>query len=585
MAEKCFPTLQELRGLGIDADVWRKFINGEVLDGPNINRNGVDVENLMKWRDLLMTSSSAIVYATRSEMDADTSKPRGTWAVVINDPLLTNNGYYRRGTSTWGKSALQPVSRVDFEALDGLSVNRSKDYPCRQMTRNSITSEANSFLKSAVLSVSVEGALPGNYYSIAYFKNGSTLTSGRPDGFLITRQTQDDFETADTSVVVVRASETLTPEIPRDGRIHTVVLPSTVQPGLTVSITLDTSKLPPYGEYVAMNSPARPGYSWIIDPSCYLYAVETPAEDLVDTSALSYSVSDTNAMSVVWGSVDRLYRVRFGPNGYNVLPNIKGIDYALGGDRENATWVQVNSSSSDWLPPLVVRAVNGGDNNKVIYTGGNHGADGYSGGGQTARCVLFQLYVNGQPLEMSRAQQGHAQKITAVFTNEIMGFNTTGTVDPASFSARYVLRQTFVLDFVPGAVEVVSFVEALEEIEVQKDNGPQMISIGYQGEQVFVGSGIARGEFDPLKDSGPSSDTPNCWALVLSSGAGQQVSWVDRKYEAGGGQNVAPSAPYIRGGSATNTKFYHAIVAGRPISLQAGDGYKWRGGYAWQAPG
>lgn len=479
--------------------------------------------------------------------------------------------------------SLTAGEKVDISSLDSLTLNQGKNYPCKQMTRNSITSEANSFLKNAILGVSVEGALPDHYYSIAYFKNGSTLTSGRPDGFLISRQSKGDFETADTSIVVIRASETLTPEIPRDGRIHTVVLPSTVQPGLIVSITLDTSKLPPYGEYVSMNSPARPGYSWIIDPSCYKYQqTSQPSNQL---NPLSYSMATNNMMSFVWRSGDFLYRLRFGPNGANSLPNVRGIEYAPLAPIQEAAWTIINEAGTDWLPPMVVRAVNNGDSHRMIYTGGNHGADGTSAGGSTARCVLFQWYLDGEPVEMGRIYTGSVQKATAVIVNELMAYNTTGTVDPVAFPARYVLRQTFVVDFVPGSIEVLAHVEALEDIEVKTDNGPQMVSVGFQGEQVFVGSGITRGAFDATQDSGPSSNTPNCWALVLSSEAGQQVSWVDRSYEAGDGRYVSPTAPFIRGGGGTNTKMYQAIVAAKTIPFTTGSSYRWRGGYAWQAPG
>lgn len=97
MAEKCFPTLQELRGFGIDADVWRKFINGEI-DEVNLNRNGVDVETLLTWKERVMEiarqAANMQTYLTKAEMEAAGPQPKGTVAQVTNDPDPANNGYW-----------------------------------------------------------------------------------------------------------------------------------------------------------------------------------------------------------------------------------------------------------------------------------------------------------------------------------------------------------------------------------------------------------------------------------------------------------------------------------------------------------
>lgn len=125
MAEKCFPTLQELRGFGIDADVWRKFINGEIGE-VNLNRKGIDVETLLTWKDRVMEiarqAANMQTYLTKAEMEAAGPQPKGTVAQVTNDPDPANNGYWVSDGSQWIWSGTQPVSREDLdqaiEAID-----------------------------------------------------------------------------------------------------------------------------------------------------------------------------------------------------------------------------------------------------------------------------------------------------------------------------------------------------------------------------------------------------------------------------------------------------------------------------------
>lgn len=122
MAEKCFPTLQELRGFGIDADVWRKFINGEI-DEVNLNRNGVDVETLLTWKEQVMEiarqAANMQTYLTKAEMEAAGPQPKDTVAQVTNDPDPTNNGYWVSDGSQWIWSGMQPANASQVNsALD-----------------------------------------------------------------------------------------------------------------------------------------------------------------------------------------------------------------------------------------------------------------------------------------------------------------------------------------------------------------------------------------------------------------------------------------------------------------------------------
>lgn len=118
MAEKCFPTLQELRGFGIDADVWRKFINGEI-DEVNMNRNGVDVATLLTWKarviEIARQAANMQTHLTKAEMEATGPQPKGTVAQVTNDPDAANNGYWVSDGSQWVWSGVQPVTHEYLE--------------------------------------------------------------------------------------------------------------------------------------------------------------------------------------------------------------------------------------------------------------------------------------------------------------------------------------------------------------------------------------------------------------------------------------------------------------------------------------
>ena len=469
---------------------------------------------------------------------------------------------------------------INTTRANSLTINGGKQYPNRVMTRNAVTSGSNSFLLDCVLDVKVKGAREGFYYGIRYFKNGTTALPGPADGWTIEEQSIASYGTTFDADRVITYTDPA-PDIPRGG-IQTVRLVSPRVAGMEFLITLDTDKLPAYETYISMLNEGKTGRSWIIDPSCYEY--ENAYNTVSDT--LSYSSDSVGNMSLIWQSGSYLYRLRFGPNGYNNLPNIEGIDRAPLGDRSSAAWVQINTAGTDWLPPMVVQAVNNGDGKGSIYTGGNHGADGGAGGGNTARNILYRIYADGQPMQMGSNFNGDAKKISAVIVNELMAYNTTGTIDPVNFPARYVLRQTFSVDIYPGSMEVRTEVRAYEDIVVKTDNGPQMVTVGFQESLLYVGGQYEnRLAFDATTNSGSFASYPDCWALVLQNSTnGQQVSWMDRKYEAGDGRYIGGTAAAIRGGGATNTKFYHAVVASYSHNMAAGQTYKWRGGYAWQAP-
>lgn len=77
-----------------------------------LGRERLTVEGALK-------KGTAIAYGSKQAMDEDTSRPVGSWAVVVNDPDSAKNGYYIKTSSGWEKTTAQPPDAE--EVADALS--------------------------------------------------------------------------------------------------------------------------------------------------------------------------------------------------------------------------------------------------------------------------------------------------------------------------------------------------------------------------------------------------------------------------------------------------------------------------------
>jgi len=182
--------------------------------------------------------------------------------------------------------------------------------------------------------------------------------------------------------------------------------------------------------------------------------------------------------------------------------------------------------------------------------------------------------VDEGPLE--DGARGFAPEATVLIANNLMAFNTIT-------EGRYAVRQLFRLNIRPGLVEVGAQVKALQDVKVLTDNGVRMATNGHQETVTFHGGGSPV-PVEPSLTSGPSSKN-QVWAAEFRSAAnGSRVSWMDRTAGIGDGSYVAGDLPFIKISNRESLKAYHAVIAGVRLPLQAGEEYRWRGGYAWQAP-
>lgn len=290
-----------------------------------------------------------------------------------------------------------------------------------------------------------------------------------------------------------------------------------------------------------------------------------------DTVYYEYDAT-TKRVSYSYFSDGDAFKVTIGPNGHNELPNIISIQKAEKPvDLASASWKLLSSARTDYLPPMVFMAAKDGDGSRAFYTGGAHGGDGGGGGPMTARNTMWSVAVNGKKVDSSVS--GYANFVQATIVNELMPYNAVA-------AGRYGVRQKFELNMSDSGLEVTADVNALEDVVVVIDNGPQAYFGGFSETQLLADSASAtRSALDPTATSGRRDQNSEAWLLLMKSKNGTMACWVDRSYEAGDGRYVAPTSPYIRGGGKGRAKFYNAIVAATKTHLVAGQGYRWRGGY------
>ncbi|MBW5801201.1 hypothetical protein [Halomonas elongata] len=277
---------------------------------------------------------------------------------------------------------------------------------------------------------------------------------------------------------------------------------------------------------------------------------------------------------------DQMMRVCYRPNGHNDLFNWRSTEVADLGDPEKAAWLTISSSLSDSWPPFRVKAVNNGDGGGRIYTGGNHGGGGGASGEQTARMTSLSFTIDGRRVEPGALMRGYAREVIAHWVNEVMAYNTI-TLE------RYVLQQEIRATFRPGDISGFSRITALEDIEIETDNGPQTFSTGYDTLHFYEGQDQTRQLVSDMSgaSSGYFQDYPT-WAAVLgSSQYGFHGTWMDREFGAGDGRYLSGSIGYWRRGDGSNTKVYAAVIGDTEVqALASGDYYEWHGGYFWSPP-
>ncbi|MCW8278913.1 hypothetical protein IMF27_28180 [Pseudomonas sp. PCH199] len=155
-------------------------------------------------------------------------------------------------------------------AVSALTINAGKAFPLKSANRAGSVSAELPVASKAVLDIKVIGNPAGKFVRFAWYGNGTTAF-GAPDYGMI-------FEAADTATygstgVATQVITRVTPwvEVAISGTIVTRIYRTTTVDGLLISITYDKAVFDQTaGTAVVLNGPTLPGYSWVIDPVCYL---------------------------------------------------------------------------------------------------------------------------------------------------------------------------------------------------------------------------------------------------------------------------------------------------------------------------
>ena len=210
---------------------------------------------------------NAQVYASTSAAQTDSGLPNGSqYQVVSADGLQVIR--YRKDSS----SASTELVRYPTAAIDTLTVNKGKDYPLKAVSRASVVSPAPAYFPEMLIGIKVIGAVPGKYYRVAYFQNGVSLGSTNDMDWVIEVGDKATFDsTGATTVLIGWQDGTYGPQeqLVRNSGIQTINL-YTVDKKVNVQLTVDTNSLPPAGITANALTSERNGYSWTIDPSCYI---------------------------------------------------------------------------------------------------------------------------------------------------------------------------------------------------------------------------------------------------------------------------------------------------------------------------
>lgn len=448
---------------------------------------------------------------------------------------------------------------------DSLRVNQGRPMPFAAVSRDGVTSASVPFQINSGLDIKVIGARPGKVYRLEWYGNGTAAFGAARYDMLFAEYDAATYATdSATGRLDLITLVDLPNTTPPDAGVVTRRFDSPRVPGLSFVVTYDTSVLTP-GTAIPMNNVGRPGFSWIIDPSCY---IPTRSVGEIRAGVLWQRLASGNVL-VSWASTNDCYRVEVGPNGANALPNIIAIDRAAGNRLESALWSRINTAATDWLPPLVFNSLEGDAGASANqFTGGNHLIDG----AVTAAARIFTVCADGRPV--NDGEFGWAHEVRIVIVNDLMAANTVAL-------GRYAARQAFNVTFKAGSVSVDADIRALENVKFSRDYGLQAVTLGFQGTQLVLGGqNTQREAFDSTKTSGQKVDYPNAWGIVLQSTNGQLGMWMDKDYRVGSGELVDANEPLLQGGGAGNTKWYMAaLISAAGVTRVQGAGYRYRGGY------
>lgn len=528
-----------------------------------------DLETKANQSDVDATFSAYVggrkAYTTLALAQADQANlPINTAVEVTNDPTSGNNGTYQWDGTTLTKSDYDPLTQAKEHTDSTLADGYIKNYPneallladkptvlemrgrvddTRKIYRWNRTSAEG--VTPIIGAWTVTGLSDLDQANVRAKKAESTLYKAfRYAPFM-------GFSDVDIDLVVDKNGVILY----GDRAIRDIKKQASFQlsPYLSFNDTEDAQEVDKNG--VILTSPVTQKSTPVLD-SIYV--------------ELSFS---SKSLKISWQhDTDKYLQTEWKPNGANDLFNFYALRYAVADTPiDKAEWQSIAVESSDYLPPMQCIAVNNGDGNSWgSSTGGNHLGLANE---KTAHMTQCDFYIDG--VIATEDIVCFASKVSVKLNHELTAWNTYSI-------PRYVLDQSFVLNFYQHNVEVLSEVTAKEQIKIRREGGVQLIGTNYTEYAHFYEGTAQSPQTSGVTNSGTKTEAPNVWALVLKGTHGYAATWMDRDYGVKT-DHVDSDKPLAYKNGAT-WKFYHSTIETSDVNaltLNVGESYRWHGGYSW----
>lgn len=359
------------------------------------------------------------------------------------------------------KQCLIPSSSISYdEALfDHVTLNKGKDFPL-VISDGTINKYQ---LTEALLDIKIMNAKKNHDYKVRYITKNQANFYG--DLILINRinrETKAESYLFDTKKVTYPITD-------RNG-ISTLVL--NAEDGTeTVILTIDYSAIPDGFVPLADDIDTNVWQRNIVHPSQLILESETAGGTNGKNSLhINYSKSSENIKVTAKSGLTHDVELDF----RKVKPNdLMAVWYGKIGKNSNPYPLPISSpvanlgSGSDWIGPYIVKAINNGDGNGRIYTGGSHSKANTMEGDATARTKRYQLFVDG--VLMTNDFNGYCSSFDLHVENEIMGYNTRDL-------NRYILLEKVHYKMVDSELKVKVDIFPLEDVVIEEYYGMQIVS-------------------------------------------------------------------------------------------------------------
>lgn len=263
-------------------------------------------------------------------------------------------------------------------------------------------------------------------------------------------------------------------------------------------------------------------------------------------------------------------------HGTNNLFDFYKLGYCLADSLAECTAESTTLSiiiNTDIHSPFAIEATTNadGDNQLSSFTGGNHGYDGNTGGGSTARELSKLIKLDNRTLDNDGEYYGNSLEIAWV--NGVQAWNTK----KADGSGREVLREHQILRFDGIAWTCNSDLEFLEECKVKTVYGYQMKFTKDESTEIYYLGGEDRTCHKATESSSSRNKNPN-GILVRDLTAGISINLeLDTSYDCGDRRFFKNNDAKYGAFSPATDKSYLYLIDSLTAETQAH--YRYRGYY------